>query len=259
MSKPLDEILGDETPVSDDAVVTEPEAEVKTEPEANPDAQPPEEPVAEEEEPKEWSYHAYKDEKTKRKEWETKATEAEARAAEAERQAQAVAQQMQQFQEQFQQQNPQGHDIQQYVGQQVASVEAKNRLNMSKMLAVREHGQEKVTAAEQAFYALQATDPVSFGPLFEQFGVDADPIGQIVKWHARQETLSKLGDDPDAYIEAQVQARLAELQGVQPGQTPAPAVDPAAMPTDLSQSRNVGSRTASNWSGPAPLSDILGE
>lgn len=259
MSKPLDEILGDEAPVSDDAVVTEPEADVKAEPEANPDAQPPAEPEAPEEEPKDWSYHAYKDEKTKRKEAQAAADAAEARAAQAEQQAQAAAQQMQQFQAQFQQQNPQGHDIQQFVGQQMATVEATNRMNMSKMLAVREHGQEKVSTAEQAFFALQATDPVSYATLYEKFGTDPDPIGQVVSWHAKQETLAKLGDDPDAYVEAQVQARLAELQGVQPGQTPAAAVDPAALPTDLSQSRNVGSRTASNWSGPAPLSDILGE
>ena len=259
MSTPLDDILDGETPpVSDDAGEQTPETvDVAAQPEATDDAQPPEAPDATEEEPKDWSYHAYKDEKTKRKEWETKAQEAEARALAAEQQAQYYEQQQEHLR--YQQQDPQGYDVQQFVGQQVSQVEAATRLNMSKMLAVREHGQEKVQAAEQAFWALQGTDPAAFAQISEQFGTDPDPMGRVINWHTKQETLAKLGDDPEAYIEAQVQAKLAALGGVPSGQPNGSAVDTSALPTDLSQSRNVGSRTASNWSGPAPLGDILGD
>ena len=147
--------------------------------------------------------------------------------------------------------------ISQTVEERVSSVEAKARLNMSEALALRDHGKEKVEIAKQAFQELAKSDPIAFKPLYEQFGTGRDPIGEIVKWHAKQETLAKLGDDPDAYIQAQVQAKLAELQGVQPGQQGKPAVNPNAMPTDLSQTRDVGARTSSNWSGPTPLGDIF--
>ena len=142
------------------------------------------------------------------------------------------------------------------VSQQVGAVEAQSRLRMSRMLHSQTHGAENVQAAEQAFHGLQATQPAEYQALVAQFGVHEDPIGQVMNWHKRYDVMQKMGDDPDAYINAQVQAKLAELQNIPDPQASNP---PPVMPTDLSQTRNVGSRTASNFSGPTPLGSALGE
>ena len=132
---------------------------------------------------------------------------------------------------------------------------------MSRMLSTQTHGADKVQAAEKAFHTgLAQSNPYEYQALSEQFGRDADPIGKVMAWYARHEVMQKMGDDPQAYIDAQVQAKLAELQQIPDPQTPqaAPAAAPV-MPTDLSQTRNVGSRTGSNWTGPTALGDALGE
>ncbi len=218
------------------------------------------EPEPSEDEPKGWQYAAYKDEKTKRQELENQLREKEQAIAEAQRQAQEYEAYLQQIQAQQQQhQDPQGYQVQELVSQQVGAVEAQTRLRMSRMLASQSHGAEKVQAAEDAFKDLARTNPVEYQALVAQFGIHDDPIGQVMNWHKRYDMLNKMGDDPDAYIQAQVQAKLAELQNMPDPQTgTAPRAAPV-MPTDLSQTRNVGSRSGSNWSGPTPLSDVLGE
>ena len=83
-----------------------------------------------------------------------------------------------------------------------------------------------------------------------------------MNWHKRHQVLSQMGDDPEAYITAQAEAKakemLAEMQQI-PDPKAGANQNPSMMPTDLSQTRNVGSRSGSNWSGPTPLSDILGD
>mgnify|MGYP006405685577 CR=1 FL=1 len=262
MGTPLDDILSDgdsETVTEVTEAVTPDVGQQGAEPEVTEDGQPQAEPEPSDDEPKGWQYAAYKDEKTKRQELEKQASDYQ-RQLEQERQERLRYQQFYEQQQQAAvQQDPRlmAQQISQTVEERVSSVEAKARLNMSEALALRDHGKEKVEIAKQAFQELAKSDPIAFKPLYEQFGTGRDPIGEIVKWHAKQETLAKLGDDPDAYIQAQVQAKLAELQGVQPGQQGKPAVNPNTMPTDLSQTRNVGTRTGSNWSGPTPLGDIF--
>jgi len=218
------------------------------------------EPEPSEDEPKGWQYAAYKDEKTKRQELEKSNSDMQAQMADIQRQNAEYQNWINQQQAQQQQhQDPQGYQVQELVSQQVGAVEAQTRLRMSRMLASQSHGAEKVQAAEDAFKDLARTNPVEYQTLVAQFGIHDDPIGQVMNWHKRYDMLNKMGDDPDAYIQAQVQAKLAELQNMPDPQTgTAPRAAPV-MPTDLSQTRNVGSRSGSNWSGPTPLSDVLGE
>lgn len=265
MGTSLEEALGQE-PVSEEGaepIVQEQQAATEPATEAQADDTPPAEPEPSEDEPKGWQYAAYKDEKTKRQELEAELASQRQQFEQTQAQMQQYEQYLQQIQAQAQaQQDPQGYQVQEMVDQQVSDVEAQMRLNMSRMMATNAHGADKVSEAEKAFYGLQATDPAQFQALYQQFGTHADPIGQIMNWHKRHEVISKLGDDPEAYINAQVEERAkamaAELGAIpQAGQQPAQS--PQVMPTDLSQTRNVGTRTGSMWSGPTDLSAALGE
>ena len=260
MGTPLEDALdGKAAPENDvvEAVETEQSAQAEPETVSEADDTPPAEPEPSDDEPKGWQYAAYKDEKTKRQELEASLREKEQSIAEIQRQNAEYQQWIEQQQAQSQQQqDPQGFEVQQLVSQQVGAVEAQSRLRMSRMLHSQTHGAENVQAAEQAFHGLQATQPAEYQALVAQFGVHEDPIGQVMNWHKRYDVMQKMGDDPDAYINAQVQAKLAELQNIPDPQASNP---PPVMPTDLSQTRNVGSRTASNFSGPTPLGSALGE
>jgi hypothetical protein len=241
-----------ETPVE-----AEPVAQAEPEAATEADTTPQGEPEPSDEEPKGWQYAAYKDEKTKRQELEKSNSDMQAQMAEIQRQN-AEYQKMvdQQRALQQQRQDPQGHEVQRLVSQQVGQVEAQSRLRTSRMLASQVHGADKVQAAEQAFHGLRATNPVEYETLVARFGVHEDPIGQVMNWHKRHDMLTKMGDDPQAFIDAQVKAKLAELQNIPEPQSGAPQAAPV-MPTDLSQTRNVGSRSGSNWSGPTSLEDIF--
>ena len=265
MGTPLEEALGGkvtsedviETPAEEVQPAAEPEIEAQT------DETPPAEQEPSDDEPKGWQYAAYKDEKTKRQELEAELKSRDDRLAEMQRQTQELQQFYQQQQAQAQQQqDPQGFQVQQLVGQQVSQVEAQMRLNTSRMMASNVHGAEKVSAAEKAFHeTLRANNPAEYQALAAQYGVDPDPVGRIMEWHKRHEVISKMGDDPEAYIAAQAEAKakemLAQMQQVPNPGTPAQPAQ--VMPSDLSQARNVGSRTGSNWSGPTDLSSALGE
>lgn len=71
--------------------------------------------------------------------------------------------------------------------------------------------------------------------------------------------MSDIGDDPDAYINAQVEARLAERNGqtqVQPNSQPPAAPPPKSLVgTASAQPRN----SKGQWAGPASLDDILSD
>lgn len=130
----------------------------------------------------------------------------------------------------------------------------------SRMIAIDRHGQEAVQTAFQAADEAMRSNPATRAALQARFNASDHPFGELVKWHKEQAALSRVGDDPDAYIEAEVQRRLAEASGqeLQPGgQNPpaAPAPRPA-MPTNFATARNAGARTAPQWQGPKPLSEI---
>lgn len=119
------------------------------------------------------------------------------------------------------------------------------RLNISEALARQAHGDELVSAAQVAFAEEAGRNPF----LREELQRQANPYGFVVQWHKRQSVLSKLGDDPEAYIEAQVQARLAAMQQqAQPVQS-----RPAAPPPSLASAPGSGAQKDPPASGFAAL------
>lgn len=80
----------------------------------------------------------------------------------------------------------------------------------SMRLAVRDHGKEVVQEAYTALgNALQSGDP-SARVEFERFKTSEDPYEDIVQWHKRHQTLQKVGNDPDAWLEAEIEKRLSD-------------------------------------------------
>ena len=59
--------------------------------------------------------------------------------------------------------------------------------------------------------------------------------------------------DPEAYIAAEIERRVAERQAP----TPAPSAAPR-LPTSLATARAAAPRSGPGWAGPSPLTDILG-
>ncbi len=74
--------------------------------------------------------------------------------------------------------------------------------------AVREYGAEKVKAAYVALaQGLNSRDPEVVS-VYQRAMSSIDPYADIMKWHKRQTIFSTIGDDPDAFVERQIEARL---------------------------------------------------
>jgi len=81
---------------------------------------------------------------------------------------------------------------------------------ISMRFAVKEYGKETVEAAYSALdKALEAGDP-SAKAEYQRIRASDDPYEGIVQWHRRQETLRTVGDDPNAWLEAEIEKRLAD-------------------------------------------------
>lgn len=99
-----------------------------------------------------------------------------------------------------------------------------DKLDLSETMAAQVHGPETVETAKAAFLAEVKANPALYTELQRQ----RHPYDFVVKWHKRHATVSAMGDDPEAYIAAQVEARLAErLAAVQPSPAPNPRVPPS--------------------------------
>lgn len=87
----------------------------------------------------------------------------------------------------------------------------RNLMYIGKMVASSMHGADKVDAAEQAF--LQARSSESLDPMdYERVVQSPNRYDAVVQWHKRQTTLSAVGDDPNAWFEKQLEAKLADPQ-----------------------------------------------
>lgn len=189
----------------------EPVQEVAPEPEppeatGEPPAEPP---AAQEDSNRPVPITALLDEREKRQEAQRKAEEAERRAKDLEQRLAAMQQPQPtvDFKD-----NPQ------------AVIEHRllnERLNTSEIVAAQAHGQDVVEAAKQAFVEAARKDPL----LLQQAHRQTHPYDFVVKWHKQQSLLSQIGNDPDAWINAQVEARLQERLA----QPPAPKAPPPSM------------------------------
>ncbi|MEV5054666.1 hypothetical protein MRBLRH13_000247 [Agrobacterium radiobacter] len=69
------------------------------------------------------------------------------------------------------------------------------------------HGAEKLQAAKSAAEAL---DQAGKANLHRQLMAGGNPFDNLVKWHQQQETMKRVGDDPDAWLQAELEKRLSD-------------------------------------------------
>jgi hypothetical protein len=114
----------------------------------------------------------------------------------------------------------------------------------SKRLAVKEYGAEKVDAAFVAIKTALSTDPAARFE-YQRIMATDDPYDELVKWHERSSNLQRIGNNPDAWLEAEIERRLSDpaqqaaiLQRIQAGASAQPANRSApvtALPPSLSR------------------------
>lgn len=129
----------------------------------------------------------------------------------------------------------------------------------ARMAAEAVHKPETVKEAEEAFNSLVSSgrmDP----RLAEQINGSPNPFHAAVQWHQhvkRQQSMAQYGEDPEAFIKAEVERRIAAMGG-QPAQQLSPQTPSQPMPGSFAASPSAGGRSAAQWSGPKPLSEIMG-
>jgi hypothetical protein len=128
----------------------------------------------------------------------------------------------------------------------------------SAMMAVRDHGSETVEQAYKALVARMQHQGGSQDPTYARIMQASHPYDELVRWHREQTALTQYGADPKAFIEAEVERRIAERMGQQPQQAALPS-SPQSYPSNMTQGRpSAGPRTTPGMNGPLPLSQIMG-
>lgn len=80
-------------------------------------------------------------------------------------------------------------------------------MELSKTVASVRHGEDKVEQAEAAF--LEARDRQTLDPAdFERVVGARNRYDAVVQWHKRQSTLAAVGDDPNAWFDKQLEAKM---------------------------------------------------
>lgn len=73
--------------------------------------------------------------------------------------------------------------------------------------AVAEYGKDIVKAADKA---IQERVDAGEAHLAEQFKRAPNPFVALVEWHKREQVIAKVGTDPDAYVNAEIEKRLSD-------------------------------------------------
>lgn len=133
----------------------------------------------------------------------------------------------------------------------------------SRMNAVRDHGQSAVDQAFQDLKSRVGANPVGMQATYAQIMQSPHPYDELVRWHKKEAALSTYGDDPEAWRTSEREKMkaelLAEMQGGQTSQGQAPVQQAQqAMPSNFAGSRSNGPRSTASFSGPMPLSEIMG-
>jgi len=128
-----------------------------------------------------------------------------------------------------------------FVAEQLTPIQQQlqaSNLRTSKMLAVQAHGRDTVQEAFQALgEALQTTPQARFE--YQQIMASDHPYDEMVAWHRKHQAMSRVGTDPDAWLEAEIQKRIA---------------DPAFQAKVLETAR--GSASANGQSQQQPLTSV---
>jgi hypothetical protein len=196
-----------------------------------------------------WEYHAYKDEKEKRKQLE--------------QQLALASRQLEQFQSTQKQEpvdmfaDPDG--FVNGIKQQYSELKQALTLQQSEFRAVTKYGVDVVKEAEAAFYNVAINNEALRNAALNS----GHPHDFVVEWHRNQKTLQEVGSDIGSYrdklkseIEAETRAKvMAELESK--GIILRQQDIQSTLPTDLSSTRSIGER-APIYTGQTPLSDLIG-
>lgn len=139
--------------------------------------------------------------------------------------------------------DPKGY--QDYVDRQVSQRLENERLNMSEEMARLHYGDDVV---ESAIEAAKSMSPAAVTAIRQA----RNPYRELIKTYQAEQARAEIGDPKKwkAEIKAQIRAELeSELAVKQVRKAPSLAADP-----------NIGARTTGPaWSGPSPLTDLIGE
>lgn len=79
---------------------------------------------------------------------------------------------------------------------------------LSETLAVQAHGAETVEAAKKAIEAAAQTPQGQ--SVIQEMLKSRHPFDELVKWHKQQSAIERVGSDPDAWLNAEIEKRLAD-------------------------------------------------
>ena len=135
------------------------------------------------------------------------------------------------------------------------------KIGMSRNFAEQVHGKDAVREAIQGLTQLAQTNPAEFRRLEASASQSVDPVGDVVRWHKQQRALQTYGADPEAYIKAEVERRMSEMQGGQQQndqrQQPAAQQPAQRLPNSFAGMPGGGVRGGAGYGGPRPLSEIM--
>lgn len=241
------------TPVETPEAPAEPVETKPAEVEAKPVTETPaEKPVNADQE---WRYAAYKDEKSKRQQYEREL-------ADERRERERLARELQARQEKETPPPNIFEDPDGYMGnreRKILTAIDNQRFDTSEMLArATPEGSKSVDEALEAAAELRKTDPND--PIFIKVKNARDPYRELLTWHKQQKILTEI-QDPEAYkakLREEILAELKAKDGLPAQEQQAPvAPAPANLPTDLTRARSVSGRTQPAYAGPTPLSDLI--
>lgn len=136
----------------------------------------------------------------------------------------------------------------QFMQHQMTMMQANFAAELSEVKARSNYGSD---AVDEAYKVAEAAG------ILDQFKGVNDPWGSLAKWHQQQKVMQEVGNDPAAYkarlteeIRKQVEAEMVAKQAAAIAGTPAPS---------MANATGTGGGTRTAWTGPTPLSNVLGD
>lgn len=117
--------------------------------------------------------------------------------------------------------------------------------------AAGKHGADKIEAAKAAAQALAGTPEGR--ALHQQITSKGNPFDNLVAWHQQQQVFSRIGNDPDAWLEAELEKRLSDpaeqakiMERMRQGATASRSQPLTNLPPSLSRLPSGGNQSADN-------------
>ncbi|MFB7145014.1 hypothetical protein ACWGMK_06190 [Agrobacterium deltaense] len=208
--------------------------------------------------------HAVKSEREKRQAAQAEAEQLRREMAELKGQIELLSRQREPVQKPQQEQQPATlwDDPENYLKGQLSPVQQQieeMREMMFENQAAQVHGVEKLQAAKAAAEAL---DQAGKANLHRQLMSGGNPFDNLVKWHQQQQVMARIGNDPDAWLQAELEKRLSDpaeqakiLERIRSGATAntSRSQPTTALPPSLSRLPAGGNTAADNDASDAAL------